>query len=330
MNRPFLRRLTAIPLLLALAGCNTIVMNPKGDMAIQEARLITISTVLMLLIIIPVIILTALFAWKYRQSNTEAKYEPDWDHSTVLELIIWGAPLLIIIALGLLTWISTHLLDPYRPLGRIDAKHPVAAGAKPLVVQVVAMDWKWLFIYPEQGIATVNELVTPVNVPIQFQLTSTQMMNAFFIPALAGQIYAMPAMQTTLHAVMNKPGDYEGFSSNYSGAGFSHMRFAYHAVDGAQFDQWVQSAKAGNGQTLDRGSYKLLLAPSEADPVKRYGAVEQNLFSAIVDRCVEPGTTCISKMAAADEARRQLAAELCRDPRAPNTISLKKQNVATN
>ncbi|MGZ3182092.1 MAG: ubiquinol oxidase subunit II [Telluria sp.] len=330
MNRPFLRRLTAIPLLLALAGCNTIVMNPKGDMAIQEARLITISTVLMLLIIIPVIILTALFAWKYRQSNTEAKYEPDWDHSTVLELIIWGAPLLIIIALGLLTWISTHLLDPYRPLGRIDAKHPVAAGAKPLVVQVVAMDWKWLFIYPEQGIATVNELVTPVNVPIQFQLTSTQMMNAFFIPALAGQIYAMPAMQTTLHAVMNKPGDYEGFSSNYSGAGFSHMRFAYHAVDDAQFDQWVQSAKAGNGQALDRGSYKLLLAPSEADPVKRYGAVEQNLFSAIVDRCVEPGTTCISKMAAADEARRQLAAELCRDPRAPNTISLKKQNVATN
>src|SRR3954463_5367869 len=155
--------------LVMLAGCDTVVMNPSGDIAAQQGHLIVVSTLLMLLIIVPVIALTFIFAWRYRKNNTSAKYEPDWDHSTKLELVIWGAPLLIIIALGLLTWISTHQLDPYRPLERLDAKRPIPAGIKPLVVQVVALDWKWLFIYPEQGIATVNELVTPVDVPVRFK-----------------------------------------------------------------------------------------------------------------------------------------------------------------
>ena len=144
-------------------------MNPSGDIAAQQGQLIVTSTLLMLLIIVPVIALTMFFAWRYRQSNTKAEYEPDWDHSTQLELVIWGAPLLIIIALGAITWISTHKLDPYRPLDRIDAQRPVPADVKPLVVQVVALDWKWLFIYPEQGIATVNELAAPVDRPIEFQ-----------------------------------------------------------------------------------------------------------------------------------------------------------------
>ncbi|HZS79988.1 MAG TPA: ubiquinol oxidase subunit II, partial [Herbaspirillum sp.] len=182
-----------------LAGCNTVVLNPSGDVAQQQGRLIVVSTVLMLLVIVPVIALTVLYAWHYRQSNTAARYEPDWAHSTQLELIIWGAPLLIIIALGLVTWVTTHTLDPYRKLSRIDAQRPILEHIKPLTVEVVALDWKWLFIYPEQGIATVNELAAPVNVPINFKITASSFMNSFYIPALAGQIYAMPSMQTALN-----------------------------------------------------------------------------------------------------------------------------------
>ncbi|WP_242489952.1 ubiquinol oxidase subunit II [Noviherbaspirillum cavernae] len=311
-------------------------MNPSGDIAAQQAHLILVSMLLMLLIIVPVIALTFLFAWRYRKSNTSAKYDPDWDHSTRLELIIWGAPLLIIIALGLLTWISTHKLDPYRPLERIDAQRPIPAGTKPLLVQVVALDWKWLFIYPEQGIATVNELVTPVDVPVRFKITASTVMNSFYIPALAGQIYAMPGMETTLNAVINKAGEYEGFSANYSGAGFSHMRFKYHGVAAADFDNWVQKTKAGGG-ALDRADYLVLEKPSEREPVRRYGTVAPDLFGAIVNRCVESGTVCMDKMMAADSNRIKAAiarqsqqeaslssiAQICTEASASSPISTK-------
>lgn len=311
---PLAARSFAILLSAALlAGCNTVVMNPSGDIAAQQSRLIFISTLLMLLIIVPVIALTVLFAWRYRKSNTSAKYEPDWDHSTKLELVIWGAPLLIIIALGLLTWISTHQLDPYRPLQRIDANRPVPEGTKSLEVQVVALDWKWLFIYPEQGVATVNELVTPVDVPIHFKITASSTMNSFFIPALAGQIYAMPGMQTTLHAVLNKAGEYEGFSANYSGAGFSHMRFRYRGVSAGEFDHWAQQTKAAGG-TLERADYLALEKPSERDPVRRYSAVAPDLFNAVVNRCVAPGTVCMEQMMA-DDARRAREAAASQKPR---------------
>lgn len=274
-------------------------MNPSGDIANQQARLIVISTVLMLIIIIPVIVLTLLFAWRYRKGNTSAPYEPDWDHSTRLELIIWGAPLLIIIALGLLTWITTHTLDPYRPLSRIDAQRPLAPQAKTLTVEVVALDWKWLFIYPEQGIATVNELAAPVDTPIQFKITASNVMNSFYIPALAGQIYAMPSMETKLHAVINKAGEYEGFSSNYSGAGFSHMRFKFHGLDQQGFDEWVKKAKADAG-TMKREDYLKLEQPSEREPARLFGTVDAGLFHDIVNRCVAPNTVCLDKMMAAD------------------------------
>ena len=279
-----------------------VVMNPSGDIAKQQAQLVVASTLLMLLIIVPVIVLTLLFAWRYRKNNTKARYEPDWDHSTQLELVIWGAPLLIIIALGLLTWISTHLLDPFRPLQRIDENRPLAANVKPLEVQVVALDWKWLFIYPEQGVATVNELVTPVDVPINFKISASTVMNSFYIPALAGQIYAMPGMETQLHAVMNKPGVYEGFSANYSGAGFSHMRFKYHGVSEADFKAWVQKTKAAGGE-LGRDGYLALEKPSEREPVRRYGAVAPGLFKAVVNRCVDPKAVCMDEMMAADMQR---------------------------
>ncbi|KZX82750.1 cytochrome ubiquinol oxidase subunit II, partial [Alcanivorax sp. HI0013] len=201
-----------------LSGCDAVVMSPSGDVAVQQRDLLVWSTILMLLVIVPVIVLTLWFAWRYRASNTEATYKPDWTHSTVLELVIWAVPLLIIIALGAMTWVYTHKLDPYRPLDRIDASTPVPADLEPLTVEVVALDWKWLFIYPEQGIATVNELAAPVDHPIRFKITASTMMNSFFIPAMAGQIYAMAGMETKLHGVINEPGVYQGFSANYSGA----------------------------------------------------------------------------------------------------------------
>ena len=214
-----------LPLAAMLSGCDWVVLNPAGDVARQQADLVVISTVLMLLIIVPVMALTVWFAWHYRASNKAARYEPEWNHSTQLELVIWSAPLLIIIALGALTWVGTHLLDPYRSLARIDKERPLHPEAEPMEVNVVALDWKWLFIYPEQGIATVNELVLPVDRPVRFRITASSVMNSFYAPALAGQIYAMPGMETKLHAVLNKPGNFTGFSANYSGAGFSGMRW---------------------------------------------------------------------------------------------------------
>jgi cytochrome o ubiquinol oxidase subunit 2 len=277
-----------------LAGCNTVLMKPSGDVAAQQGHLIVVSTVLMLLIIVPVIVLTFFFAWRYRHSNANAAahYQPDWDHSLQLELVIWAAPLLIIIALGALAWISTHTLDPYRPIGRLDARRPFAANVKPLVVDVVALDWKWLFIYPEQGIATVNELAAPVDVPIEFRITAESVMNSFFIPALAGQIYAMPGMETQLHAVINRAGSFRGFSANYSGAGFSGMHFLFHGMSAADFDAWVAGARATGG-ALDRAAYRTLAAPSADEPVHRYATVESGLYDAIVERCLAPGQMCM-------------------------------------
>ena len=284
-----------------LSGCNLIVMKPHGDVAQQQAQLIVTSTLLMLLIIVPVIALTLLFAWRYRQSNADATYEPDWDHSTRLELLIWGAPLLIIIALGAITWISTHKLDPYRPLDRIAEGRPVTADIKPLEVYAVAMDWKWLFIYPELGIATVNELAAPVDRPLNFKLTSTSVMNTFYVPALAGMIYAMPGMETKLHAVINKAGIYDGMSANYSGAGFSDMQFKFHGLSDDDFARWVASVKA-SGQTLARARYLALEQPSSKDPVRHFAQVEAGLWGAIVDRCVDGKKMCQSQMMAIDAA----------------------------
>jgi len=282
------RLLILFPVAL-LSGCNLVVLHPAGAVASQQGHLIVVSTLLMLLVIVPVIALTLLFAWRYRKSNTRATYAPDWDHSTQLELVIWAAPLLIIIALGAVTWISTHTLDPYRPLRKADAAHPrsaevtVAATVKPLTVEVVALDWKWLFIYPEQGIAVVNDLAAPVDVPITFKITASAVMNSFYVPALAGQIYAMPGMQTQLHAVINHAGDYEGFSANYSGAGFSDMRFKFHGMTASDFARWVATAQA-SAQALDRDGYLQLEQPSEHDPIRRYAKVSPGLFAAIVDR----------------------------------------------
>lgn len=278
-----------------LSGCDTVVMSPSGDIAVQQRDLLVWATILMLLVIVPVIVLTLWFAWRYRETNEDATYAPEWTHSTVLELVIWSVPLLIIIALGAMTWVGTHKLDPYRPLERIDAQTPVPADLEPLTVEVVALDWKWLFIYPEQGIATVNELAAPVDHPIRFKITASTMMNSFFIPALAGQIYAMAGMETKLHGVINEPGVYKGFSANYSGAGYSHMKFDFHGLSEADFDAWVVKVKASE-LSLDRDTYLELEVPSAKVPVTLYADVDPTLYHGILNRCVVPGTVCMEDM----------------------------------
>ncbi|HTP38668.1 MAG TPA: ubiquinol oxidase subunit II [Steroidobacteraceae bacterium] len=283
----------ALPLLLG--GCSAVVLAPSGDVAAQQRDLVVGSTILMLLIIVPVMALTILFAWRYRASNRDAHYEPDWDHSTHLELVIWAVPLLIIICLGALTWIGTHLLDPYRPLDRIDGHRAVAADVQPLQVEAVALDWKWLFIYPQYGIAAVNELAAPVDRPILFRITASTVMNSLAIPALAGQVYAMPGMQTQLHAIINAPGSYHGFSANYSGAGFSGMNFQFNGLAAADFERWIARAKSGGG-ALDRATYLELARPSESVTPRTYAQADPTLFAAIVGMCVEADKSCMAPM----------------------------------
>jgi cytochrome o ubiquinol oxidase subunit 2 len=293
------RFLVLLSLAALLGGCNLVVLSPAGDIARQQRDILFQSVVLMLLIILPVMALTAFFAWRFRSSNSQARYEPDWDHSMHLELVIWAAPLLIIICLGAITWASTHLLDPFRPLNKPTTEQPAAEDAKPLRVDVVALDWKWLFIYPDYGVGAVNEMATPVNRPLEFQITASSVMNSFYVPALAGQIYAMPAMRTRLHAVINEAGNYEGFSANYSGAGFSGMRFAFHSMAEGDFDKWVEAAK-GSGGKLDRAAYLELERPSENEPVRTFGDVDPTLFDAIVNLCVDPNKMCMTDMMAID------------------------------
>lgn len=308
-----------------LAGCSKLVLlNPSGDIAAQKGQLIIIATVLMLLIVVPVIFFIFLFAWRYRQGSKHAQddYSPDWDHSTRLELLIWSAPLAIIIALGAITWITTHKLDPYRPLDRISSTMALPENVKPLEVEVVSLDWKWLFFYPEQGIATVNELAAPVNRPIRFKLTSSSTMNAFYVPDLAGMIYTMPGMQTELNAVINKAGVYKGMSSHYSGEGFSGMTFKFHGLSDEDFEQWIGRAKT-EGTALTREAYLALAKPSSRDPVQRFSTVEDGLYKRIMNICVEDGQMCMDEMMARD-AQRNHAHRNGSDPQA-----LAEQDICT-
>ena len=249
-------------------------LDPVGQIGVDEKNLIITATLLMLLVVVPVILMTLVFAWKYRASNKNATYAPKWSHSTKIEVVIWTVPILIIIALGVITYKSTHALDPYRP---------IESDVKPVTIEVVAMDWKWLFIYPEQGIATVNKIVFPANTPVNFRITSDTVMNSFFIPGLGGQIYAMAGMQTKLHLIANKNAELDGISANYSGAGFTGMKFKAIATSQAEFDAWVSEVKASPKQ-LDTAEYAALTKPSQNNPVELYSSYAPNLFQTIIDK----------------------------------------------
>lgn len=270
------RLLGLLPLLgtLLLGGCNMTLLDPKGQVGLDERNLIITATLLMLLVVVPVIVMTFLFAWKYRASNKDAVYTPKWSHSTKIEIAVWTIPVLIIIALGYVTYKSTHALDPYKPL---------ESDVKPITIEVVALDWKWLFIYPEQGIATVNKIVFPAHTPINFKVTSDAVMNSFFIPALGGQIYAMAGMQTKLHLIANQNAEMDGISANYSGAGFTGMKFKAIATSQEDFNAWVSEVKKAPKQ-LEQAEYAALAKQSQNNPVELYSSVTPNLFQIIVDK----------------------------------------------
>ncbi|MEM1075700.1 MAG: ubiquinol oxidase subunit II [Pseudomonadota bacterium] len=284
----------------ALTGCNLVVLNPAGDVAAQQGELIVYATVLMLIVIIPVLVLTVFFAYHYRASNEDARYEPDWDHSISLEIVVWSVPLAIIICLAGLTWVATHRLNPYSDLRRISAEQPIDPEVAPMTIYAVAMDWKWMFIYPDQNIATINEAAVIVDHPIEWKITSATVMNAFFVPAMAGMIYGMPGMETELNAVLNKSGTYEGFSGNYSGAGFSHMRFDVHAVDEAGFDAWIEKVRSEADSDLTRATYQSVEQSSVDHPITYYGGVSDGLWDRILNMCVGEDALCQNDMKMVD------------------------------
>ncbi|BEV12904.1 ubiquinol oxidase subunit II (plasmid) [Asticcacaulis sp. DW145] len=269
---------------VSLSGCDWALMDPKGPVGLAQKDLIILATLLMLIPVVPVIVMTLWFAWRYRASNTKATYDPNFEHSNRIEAVVWAIPTLIIIALGTVTWISTHQLDPHKKVEAAADK----AGVTPIEVQVVALDWKWLFIYPQYGIATVNEMAMPVGVPVHFEITSASVMNSFFIPQLGTQIYAMNGMQTHLSLRADHAGVYDGISANYSGFGFADMKFKAKAVDQTGFDAWVASAKA-SGQTLDAGAYKSLHQKSTLKAPAYYAAVQPALFTKVLNGCADGG-----------------------------------------
>ena len=280
----YTRLLGLLPLfgMLLLGGCNWTLLDPKGQVGLDQRNLIITATLLMLLVVVPVIVMTFAFAWKYRASNTSATYAPKWSHSTKIEIAVWLVPVLIIIALGYITYKSTHELDPYRPL---------ESDVPPITIEVVALDWKWLFIYPDQGIATVNKIVFPANTPVNFKVTSDAVMNSFFIPGLGGQIYAMAGMQTKLHLIANQNAEMDGISANYSGAGFTGMKFKAIATTQEAFDAWVKEAKSSPKQ-LEKAEYEALAKPSQNNPVELYSSYTPDLFQKIIDKYegMKPGT----------------------------------------
>jgi cytochrome o ubiquinol oxidase subunit 2 len=266
-------RTLAIGSIVLLSGCKHLeVLDPKGAIGMQEKNLLLIATGLMLLVIVPVIIMIIAFAWRYRASNTKATYAPRWAHSTAIEVVVWAIPCVIIAILATLTWTSTHELDPYKP---------IESKVKPIHVDVVAMDWKWLFIYPDYGIATVNQMAMPVGTPVSFNITSTTVMNSFFIPQLGSQVYAMSGMQTKLHLIADVAGTYDGISANYSGAGFSGMRFKAIATTQQGFDDWIAKVRAANNP-LTPETYAALDKPSENNPVTYYSSTPPSMFAFIL------------------------------------------------
>src|ERR1700737_3916593 len=255
----------------ALFGCTEGVLDPKGPIATAEWLLMTNSLAIMLVVVVPVIVATLAFAWWYRASNPHATRSLDVAYEGRIEFVTWSIPALIVILLGGVSWIGSPQLDP---------RAPIAASSPRLRVDVVALDWKWLFIYPDQGIAAVNQLVVPAGTPVQFRLTSATGMNSFFVPQLGSQYYTMGGMTTHLNLLADKPGEYPGISANFSGDGFSDMRFIVKAVPVGDFDRWVARA-GGTGSALDDAGYAELAKPSKAVPPATYRSVDPKLFERI-------------------------------------------------
>jgi cytochrome o ubiquinol oxidase subunit 2 len=254
-----------------MSGCDRGILDPVGPVGSAEKMILINSTAIMLAIIIPTMIATVGFAWWFRRGNARAEYRPDFEYSGAIEMVVWAIPALTIMLLGGIAWIGSHDLEPSRPL---------ASDKPPLKVDVVSLDWKWLFIYPDQGVATVNRLVVPAGTPVSFRLTSATVWNSFFVPQMGSMIYTMPRMTTRLNLEADKPGVYNGLSSHFSGDGFPGMQFQVHAVPPQQFAAWAASAHSG--PPLDGRAYDQLQKPSSYVKPFTYGSVAPNLFESVV------------------------------------------------
>jgi cytochrome o ubiquinol oxidase subunit 2 len=270
-SRPHWSRL-ALVAPLALTACNRGVLDPAGPVASAEKTILINSTAIMLAIIIPTMIATLAFAWWFRRGNTKAVYRPDWEYSGAIEMVVWGIPVLTVMLLAGIAWIGSHDLEPSRPL---------KSSTPPLNVEVVSLDWKWLFIYPDQGVATVNQLVVPTGVPVKNQLTSATVWNVFFVPQFGTLIYTMPRMTTRLNLQADKPGSFTGVSGHFSGDGFPGMQFQVQSLPAEQFAMWAQGSR-GKGAVLDGRGYAELSRPSSYVKPMTYGAVSPGLYDAIV------------------------------------------------
>jgi len=268
----------ALVILLCVSGCSGGVLDAQGPIGAANAKILLNALGIMLVIVVPTIIAILIFAWWFRASNTRARYRPDFVYSGGIEMIVWGIPILVILFLGGVIWIGSHDLDPYKP---------ISSPEKPVEVQVVSLDWKWLFIYPDESVASVNELVVPAGVPVHFSLTSASVMNMFFVPQLGTMIATMNGMVTQLHLAADKPGEFYGQSAQYSGGGFSDMNFTVRAVPQDAFAQWVATARQ-SGSALDRSSYLALCQQSSNVRPFTYRAVDAGLFNAVVSQQLPP------------------------------------------
>ncbi len=264
---------------LALTGCAGGVLQPQGPIGAADSKILLDAVGIMSVIVVPTIAAVLVFAWWFRAANTRARYLPGFVYSGRLEIIVWAIPLLVIMFLGGVIWLGAHELDPFKP---------ISAQSKPTEVQVVSLDWKWLFIYPDQGIASVNELVVPAGAPVHFSLTSATVMNSFFVPQLGSMIATMNGMITQLYLEADHTGNFYGESTQYSGDGFSGMHFILHAVSADVFAQWLDTVRR-TGPALNRASYLALSKESQNVAPYTYRAVEPNLFEAIVTRQLPPG-----------------------------------------
>ena len=267
----WLRAISMTSVVMLTASCNEGVLDPRGPVGKAERVILYDSTAIMLAVIIPVILLTLAFAWWFRVGNKRARYRPDWEFSGRIEMIIWSIPALVILFLGGIAWTGSHDLDPPAPL---------ADSTAPLDIDVISLDWRWLFIYPHEGIASLNRLVVPAGVPLRFRLTSTTVMNSFFVPQLGSQIYAMPNMVTRLNLKADQPGTFEGLSAQFSGDGFSDMRFDLVSTEAGAFKDWVNTTKTQGG-VLDAAALEELVRPAKADGVQTYSQVSEGLFDRI-------------------------------------------------
>ncbi|HET6622306.1 MAG TPA: ubiquinol oxidase subunit II [Candidatus Saccharimonadales bacterium] len=265
-----------------IAGHNLPVLQPSGTVANQEKNLIITIFVLMLIVAIPVFVLTGFIVWRYRENNTEAKYMPEYDSNQLAELTWWGIPIILITAIATLTWVSTDRLDPYKSL---------AVGVEPLKIQVVSLDWKWLFIYPESDLASINYAAIPVNKPVEFDITSDSVMNSFWVPALGSQMYTMPGMKTKLNLMATETGNYYGSSANISGSGFARMNFTVAAMQPTDLTQWIDEVKNQHERPLDLSAYARLAKPSLPKARTAYSSVAPNLYDKIVNQYMMPNMT---------------------------------------